>query len=225
MSEKIPSCTSNYKQIFFLHHTDQHTYCLKSLMKKSWDYTQLNTGILHIHDDHLKFYSDSWGHNFVEIDSFMKWILIQVYFFVGSGMLTLYKVQKLSFIIKKGKGYTIHEKVQLSDDAIYMYMYLQARWKSRYYHSSYRNRIKSSLLILQDVSFLSNWAYHSTIHQLIRCSQTSFEVDDTVCIQRDQTQHDLFTFDLWTSPSSVSPTPRSFLVFNRLCRSPLLCFL
>lgn len=35
-------------------------------------------------------------------------------------MLTLYKVQKLSFIIKKGKGYTIHEKVQLSDDAIYM---------------------------------------------------------------------------------------------------------
>lgn len=42
-------------------------------------------------------------------------------------MLTLYKVQKLSLIIKKGKGYTIHEKVQLSDDAIYMYMYLQAR--------------------------------------------------------------------------------------------------
>lgn len=195
-------------------------------MKKSWDYTQLNTGILHIHDDHLKFYSDSWGHNFVEIEiNFMKWILIQVYFFVGSGMLTLYKVQKLSFIIKKRKGYTIHEKVQLSDGAIYMYMHLQARWKSRDYHSSYRNRIKSSLLILQDVSFLSNWAYHSTIHQLIRCSQTSFEVDDTVCIQRDQTQHDLFTFDLWTSPSSVSPTPRSFLVFNRLCRSPLLCFL
>lgn len=149
-------------------------------MKKSWDYTQLNTGILHIHDDHLKFYSNSWGHNFVEIEiNFMKWILIQVYFFVGSGMLTLYKVQKLSFIIKKGKGYTIHEKVQLSDDAIYMYMHLQARWKSRDYHSSYRNRIKSSLLILQDVSFLSNWAYHSTIHQLIKCSQTSFEVDDT----------------------------------------------
>lgn len=75
-------------------------------MKKSWDYTQLNTGILHIHDDHLKFYSNSWGHNFVEIEiNFMKWILIQVYFFVGSGMLTLYKVQKLSLIIKKGKGY------------------------------------------------------------------------------------------------------------------------
>lgn len=137
-------------------------------MKKSWDYTQLNTGILHIHDDHLKFYSDSWGHNFVEIEiNFMKWILIQVYFFVGSGMLTLYKVQKLSFIIKKGKGYTIHEKVQLSDDAIYMYMYLQARWKSRDYHSSYRNRINPThptgcfLFKQLSISF-----YHSSVNQM-----------------------------------------------------------
>lgn len=32
------------------------------------------------------------------------------------------------------------------------------------------------------------------------------------------------SFDLWTSPSSVSPTPRSFLDFKRLCKSPLLCF-
>lgn len=141
-------------------------------MKKSWDYTQLNTGILHIHDDHLKFYSDSWGHNFVEIEiNFMKWILIQVYFFVGSGMLTLYKVQKLSLIIKKGKGYTIHEKVQLSDDAIYML---------HVFTSKVKIKVLSQLIQKQDqvisthstwwVSFLSNWAYHSTIHQLIRCS-------------------------------------------------------
>lgn len=31
-------------------------------------------------------------------------------------------------------------------------------------------------------------------------------------------------FDLWTSPSSVSPTPSNFLVLSRLCKSPLLCF-
>lgn len=35
----------------------------------------------------------------------------------------------------------------------------------------------------------------------------------------------IYTFDLWTSPSSVSPTPRSLRVFSRLWRSPLLCFL
>lgn len=146
-------------------------------------------------------------------------------FLWGVGCLHCIKFKNCRLLLKKEKVIQSMKKCNFLTMPFTCYMYLQARWKSRYYHSSYRNRIKSSLLILQDVSFLSNWAYHSTIHQLIRCSQTSFEVDDTVCIQRDQTQHDLFTFDLWTSPSSVSPTPRSFLVFNRLCRSPLLCFL
>lgn len=112
----------------------------------------------------------------------------------------------------------------------HIYIYI-TRWKLRLSRHSTCTIIAhtelSPLYSFHTMSFLfqqlSISIYHLSVNQM-KPNQL-WSRWHKVCIQRDQRQHGLFTFDLWTSPSSVSPTPRSFLVFSRLCRSPLLCFL